>query len=142
MFVSQAKFLRFVDLHQDILPQGGTPNSFVKKVASGNEFPAFICFLVNSHNKIEQDFRNSGIKIRYARQALIYMRIWNQNSEDAVFSFDHTPTDGGETEIAFRSHDSQLLETFDKMFEQHWNDAVCYSDYWRAAGKVGWIAST
>jgi hypothetical protein len=47
-----------------------------------------------------------------------------------VFSFDHTPTSGDETEIAFQSHDPYLLKTFDAMFDQHWIEGICYEEYW------------
>jgi hypothetical protein len=132
----QLKFLTFVEENRDSFKnvlKDKTPAAvvaFSEKVASDNaSYEAFIKGVEAAHAEVETRLHRNKVEIRYAKLPVIYMRIWIRDSVDSVFSFDHTPTSGDETGIAFQSHDLHLLKTFDAMFEQHWQEAVCYEDY-------------
>jgi|SRR5579872_3099210 len=138
--VERRKFLNFVDNNRDAFKDSLKDRSreaelaFLQGVATTTvAYNAFIKGLESEHADVEKKLHAAGtrVEIRYAKLPVIYMRMWLQDSADSIFSFDHTPTDGDETEIAFQSHDPHLLTTFEGMFEQHWQDAICYDDYWR-----------
>ena len=126
----RAAFLAFVDHHLDLL-NGDNREKYLERVSSGGEYPKFIEYLLNSHHVVEAELYKPGIEIRYAQKPVVYMRIWNQDSAYAVFSFDHTPLGTSETEIAFRTHDPRLLATFHDIFEDYWGSATDYPLYWR-----------
>jgi len=133
----RSKAFKFIDENPDIFKgvlkdrNPATIGDFLDKVASQKEFyEVFVKGLESAHSEVEKTLHANKVDIRYAKAPVIYMRLWIQDSSDSVFSFDHTPTSGDETEIAFQSHDPYLLKTFDAMFEQHWTDAICYEVYW------------
>jgi hypothetical protein len=133
----RTKLLNFISENPDIFKgmlkdkTPGAAEAFLKKVAlEEDSYEAFVKGLETAHREVEKNLHASKVEIRYAKMPVIYMRLWIQDSSDSVFSFDHTPTSGDETEIAFQSHDPYLLKTFDAMFDQHWSEGVCYGDYW------------
>ncbi len=126
---TRTKLTNFLNANTELLHE--KPEEFLKKVESGNGYEEFIGLLLTAQRDAENDFRKAGIEIRYARQPSI-MRIWIQDSSEAAFSFDHS----SETELAFQTRDSKLLENFHQIFEQHWSDGVSYEDYWNTKAKT------
>jgi hypothetical protein len=60
--------------------------------------PEVSIILISDAAKSSRDLHDSVVQTRYSKEARIYRRIWNQDSSNAVFSFDHTQG-GSETKI-------------------------------------------
>jgi hypothetical protein len=121
-------FLNFFKSNPDLL--GENPEEFLEKVKAGSGYEQFIGILLADLRDHEKELKKAGVEIRYTREPFI-MRVWLQDAEQAAFSFDHS----AETEIAFQTHDSKLLDNFKQIFQQQWDNSVCYSDYWNAKEK-------
>jgi hypothetical protein len=121
-------FMNFFNSNPDLLRESA--EEFLDKVKAGPGYEQFISILLADLRDHERELKKAGVEIRYTREPFI-MRVWMQDSEQAAFSFDHS----SETEIAFQTHDSKLLDNFKQIFEQQWNSSVCYMDYWNAKEK-------
>ncbi len=121
-------FISFFRSNPDLLRE--TPEEFLERVKAGPGYEQFISILLADLRDHEKELKRAGVEIRYTREPFI-MRVWMQDSEQAAFSFDHS----SETEIAFQTHDSKLLDNFKQIFEHQWNSSVCYADYWNAKEK-------
>jgi hypothetical protein len=118
-------FINFFNSNPDLLHEN--PQEFLEKVKAGRGYEQFIDILLADLRDHEKELRKAGVEIRYTREPFI-MRVWMQDASEAAFSFDHS----SETEIAFQTHDSKLLDNFKQIFEQQWSRSVCYRDYWNA----------
>jgi hypothetical protein len=125
---AQNKVATFLKTNRDLLHD--RPEEFLKKLRVGDGYEEFISLHMATQHDVEKQFQKAGIEIKYARESSI-MRMWIEDAEGAAFSFDHS----SETEIAFQTRDTKLLENFRQIFEQHWGDAVSYEDYWNAKEK-------
>jgi hypothetical protein len=123
------KIVAFLTTNRDLLRE--TPETFLEKLRAGEDYDEFIALHMATQHDVEQQFQKAGIEVRYARDPSI-MRMWVEDAEEAAFSFDHS----SETEIAFQTRDTKLLNNFKAIFEQHWANAVSYQDYWNARDKA------
>jgi hypothetical protein len=117
------KIVAFLTTNRDLLHE--TPEALLQKLRAGDDYDEFIALHMTTQHDVEQQFQKAGIEVRYARDPSI-MRMWIEDAEEAAFSFDHS----SETEIAFQTRDTKLLNNFKEIFEQHWGNAVSYADYW------------
>lgn len=122
------KIVNFLNANQDLLHE--KPEEILKKLQAGSGYEEFIGVILATQRDAEKEFKKAGVEIRYIRQPSI-MRVWIGDKEEAAFSFDHS----SETEIAFQTRDAKLLDNFTQIFQQHWDDSVCYEDYWSAKDK-------
>ena len=120
------KFLEFFRKNPNLLDPKMTPESFLEKVQGGTGYDSFAELLLENHRNHEKQLRQAGVQIRYATQPFI-IRLWVQDHEEAAFSFDHSE----ETEIAFRTRDTKLLDDFTRTFSEQWGQATDYTEYWK-----------
>jgi hypothetical protein len=109
-FADKTKTELFQRFFKRINPNLGVPTSY-------DEFDNK---LTQMQHYYESEFLRVGVNVRHTSERLQFY-LWLEDNDDAVFSFQNSVRE--EHEIAFRTRDGKLIETFTGTFSDLWNRA-------------------
>jgi hypothetical protein len=91
-----------------------------------DDAPTFQKLLIERQQAYLREAQVAGIPIRTVSHELVIF-LWLEDSEDAVFSFRGAGIKN-DREVAFRTRDGKLIETFSGLFEKIWVEATPLSE--------------
>lgn len=98
------RFKKFFSLHEGHL-----------KSETWSDFNKLIC---DFEQRFQEELLDRGVAVKLAPQPL-FLFFWIQDGQEAVFAFLNRGQEY--RELAFRTRDAKLVETFHNLFEQTWN---------------------
>lgn len=129
---AQQKFIAFFTIHSRLIAPD-TPEVYLNKVLK-DDYDGFMNKLEFQHHVNEDEYINEGIEIKYSKEQYMFY-VWLQDHQEAAFSFDNRPVNGGGKQITFRTRDEKLLDVFSSVFNQEWERAKPYDEVWKTAPK-------